>query len=625
MATPSLQLLVSLHYVYPTLVFLYFLVSSAIATCSFQNSNVRRSHPRKSLIFSLFLAIAVTYVAQVVLTLAQWEALRQDAIVSVLACAMVFALETVILHDDVKPPWPSYVGSLFIALILEPAIAALSIHFRAGKPPVVINILGITLLATRWACILLSLITYFIWRKSDVAEVGKDSEHQPLLRKSNTGQSEDTLVSEYGSTDTTSEESGKANGSSKTTAESEWERSERLAREKRDRRLQESGNWVTYAKGFKLFLPYIWPVNDRRLQFHAVLVGLCLLVKNALNVLIPNQLGIVTKSLTESSLQEPSKSPWNPWIQVLIFAGLKLSASEAGISLLRQRLWLPVEQYSERAILEAAHSHILNLDAHFHDTKSLSDMLMAIQNGESISRILETICFQALPNLIDLGIAFIYLTAKFGPWEGLITVSTTTVFIYLSTAAITRSRAIRQSYTSSWYEEWYVMNSGISGWTTVASFNQVDYENRRYSAAVQDRIQKSKAYTLNHLSAQAVQYLVLLTGLLAGLFLAVWKVTREHSIDSSDFVVLLTYWSQLVSPLDFFASLGKSVSRNLIDAERLLEIMETEPKVVSKPDAPHFHFKAGKVDFQDVRFSYEKKKEILKNVSFTVAPGQTIA
>lgn len=625
MPTPPLVLLVSLNYAYPTLVFLYFLVSSAIATCSFQNRAIRRAHTRRPLIFSLLLLIAVTYAAQVVLTLLHWEAVRQDAVVSFLACAMVFALEAVVLHDDVKQPWLSYVGSLFIALVLEPPIAALSIHFRACELPVVINILAITLLATRWACVLLALIVYFVWRNSDVVDTAKDSERQSLLRKDNTGRSEDTLVSQYGATDTTSEESGKADGSSKNAAESEWERSQRLAREKRDRRLQESGNWVTYAKGFKLFLPYIWPVNDRRLQFHAILVGLCLLVKNALNVLIPNQLGIVTKSLTESSLQEPSKSPWNPWIQVLIFAGLKLSASEAGISLLRQRLWLPVEQYSERAILEAAHSHILNLDAHFHDTKSLSDMLMAIQNGESISRILETICFQALPNLIDLGIAFIYLTAKFGPWEGLITVSTTTVFIYLSTAAITRSRAIRQSYTSAWYEEWYVMNSGISGWTTVASFNQVEYENRRYSAAVQDRISKSKAYTLNHLSAQAIQYLVLLTGLLAGLFLAVWKVTREHSIDSSDFVVLLTYWSQLVSPLDFFASLGKSVSRNLIDAERLLEIMETEPKVVSKPDAPRFYFKAGKVEFEDVRFSYEKKKEILKNVSFTVAPGQTIA
>lgn len=625
MAPPPLLLLVSLHYAYPTLVFLYFLVCSAIATCSFQKTNIRRPHPRRPLILSLFLIIAITYAAQIVLALAHWDAVRQDAIVSLLACGMVYALEAVILHDDIKPPWPSYVGSLIISLVLEPIIAALAVHFHSCKPPVVINILSITLLATRWTCILLSLIIYTAWRNSNDPEMGSDSEQQPLLRKSNTDQSEETLVSEYGATNDTSEESGKANGSSKNAAESEWERSDRLAREKRDRRLQESGNWVTYAKGFKLFLPYIWPVHDRGLQCHAVLVGLCLLVKNALNVLIPNQLGVVTKSLTESSTQEPSQGTWNPWIQVLIFAGLKLSASEAGISLLRQRLWLPVEQYSERAILEAAHSHILNLDAHFHDTKSLSDMLMAIQNGESISRILETICFQALPNLIDLGIAFIYLTAKFGPWEGLITISTTTVFIYLSTAAITRSRAIRQMYTSAWYEEWYVMNSGISGWTTVASFNQVEYENRRYSAAVQDRILKSKAYTLNHLSAQAVQYLVLLTGLLAGLFLAVWKVTREHSIDSSDFVVLLTYWSQLVSPLDFFASLGKSVSRNLIDAERLLEIMETEPKVVSKPDAPRFLFKAGKVEFQDVRFSYEKKKEILKDVSFTVAPGQTIA
>lgn len=625
MVTPPPLLLASLHYAYPTLVFVYFLLSSAIATCSFQSKASRTYYPRRPLILSLILVVAVTYAAQVVLTLAHWHAASQDAIVSLLACAMVYSLEFVVLHDDDNPPWSSYIGSLAISLVFEPIFAAFAFHDRTHTQFTAINILSASLFATRLACIILVLIAYFIWQKADTPAIENDSERQSLLRKRDTGHSEDTLVTEYGSTDASTEESGKANGSSKNGAESEWERSERLAREKRDSRLQESGNWVTYAKGFKLFLPYIWPFHDRRLQFHAVLVGLCLLLNNALNVLIPNQLGIVTRSLTESSNEDTSMSSRNPWIQVLILAGLKLSASEAGISLLRQRLWLPVEQYSERTILEAAHSHILNLDAQFHDTKSLSDMLMAIQNGESIGKILETICFRALPNLIDLGVAFIYLTAKFGPWEGLITISTTTIFIYLSTAAITRSREIRQMYTSAWYDEWYVMNSGISGWTTVASFNQVDYENRRYSAAVQDRILKSRAYTLNHLSAQALQYLVLLAGLLAGLFLAVWKVTREHSIDSSDFVVLLTYWSQLVSPLDFFASLGKSVSRNLIDAERLLEIMETKPKVVSKPDAPLFQFKEGKVEFKGVRFSYAKKKEILNDVSFSVAPGQTIA
>lgn len=535
---------------------------------------------------------------------------------------MVYGLEFATLHDTTHPVWHSYIGSFVIALIFEPILAALSVYYSKHRPPTFVQVLDALLLAMRLTCLVSALVVYFYWRTQSVSESGSDSERQSLLRKTVNDDSEDTLVTEYGSTNPTSEQSCK---SSNGEPESDWERSERLAEKQRDKRLQESGNWLAYAKSFSLFLPYIWPVNDRILQIHAALVGLCLLANNALNLLIPNQLGVVTRTLTEAATEESPTTSWNPWIQVLIFAGLRLSASEAGISLLRQRLWLPVQQFSERAMVEAAHRHILNLDAEFHDTKSLSDMVLAIQNGESIGSILETICFELIPNLIDLGVACIYLTVKFGPWEGLITISTSTIFIYLSTAAIARSRAVHQTYTKSWFEEWYIMNSGFSGWTTVVSFNQVPHEGNRYSKAVRDRISKSMIYTLGYLSAQAVQYLVLSTGLLAGLFLAVWQVTQEHSIDASDFVVLLTYWSQLVGPLNFFAQLGKSVNRQLIDAERLLDIMETKPKVISKPNAPPFQFKGGHVEFQTVRFSYDKKKEILKDVTFATEPGQTVA
>lgn len=622
MAISQHQLLKALRYVYPATVFVYFLASSALAACNLQNQAPATRRPRRSLILYLVLAVVLTYSAQCILTLARWQAVQQDSIVSLLACAMVYGLEFAVLHDTQSPAWHSYTGSFVIALAFEPLLAVLSLRSQDHHPLLPVQVLDFVVLATRLVCLVSALIAYFAGQRHDHTDTASDAERQSLLRKRSDGESEDTLVTEYGSTEAVSEESGKTTGKD---PESDWERSQRLVEEKRDKRLQESGNWLTYAKSFKLFLPYIWPAHDRRLQAHAALAGCCLLMKNVLNVLIPNQLGVVTKTLTDAAGQDTPVTSLNPWTQVLIFALLKLSASEAGLSLLRRRLWLPVEQYSERALVEAAHSHIMNLDAHFHDTKSLSDMLMAIQRGDSITNMLETICFEMLPNLIDLGVAFIYLTVKFGPWEGLITISTTTFFIYLSTAVISTSRVARQAYSKAWYEEWYIMNSSLSGWTTVASFNQVAYETSRFSRAVQDRISKSRAYALHIYRSQAFQYLILSAGLLAGLFLAVWKVTREHSIDASDFVVLLTYWSQLVGPLNYFAGLSKSVNKDLIDAERLLEIMETQSKISNKPEAPEFQFKAGRVEFQGVCFSYDKKKEILKDVSFKVVPGQTIA
>lgn len=618
MAPSPHLLLVGLHYAFPILVFVYFLASSAVATYTCQKPAAVK-HPRRCLIKTLMLATAITYAAQYLLAISHWDTATRHTTVSLLACAMVYGLEAVVLHDTSNPVWRTYTGSFAIALVVEPVLVALSVFSDPHMPPKYNWALDLLFLAIRLACLALGLVVYFAWKQRRSSELGTDAEHQSLLRKRADGDSEDTLVTAYGSTDANPDEADK---SSTKAPESEWERSQREAEEQVDKRLQESGNWLVYAKSFTLFLPYIWPFHDRRLQFRAALVGLCLLIDNAFNVLIPNQLGVVTKSLTGSAT---GQSAWNPWIQVLIFAGLKLGASESGLALIRNMLWLPVEQYSEGALVEAAHAHILNLDAHFHDTKTLSDMLLAVQNGDSISTLLNTICFELIPNMVDVGIAFIYLTIKFGPWEGLITIGTATFYIYLATSTIARSRAARQAYHKAYYDEWYIMNSGFSGWTTVASFNQTTYECNRFSSAVRERLARSKVYSVDLYWAQAVQYLVLSAGLLAGLFLAVWQVTQEHSIDASDFVVLLTYWSQLVGPLTFFAHLGKSVNRSLVDAERILDIMEAKPTVVNDVDAPPFRFKVGQVDFQGVCFSYDNKKEILKNVSFSVAPGQTIA
>jgi hypothetical protein len=47
----------------------------------------------------------------------------------------------------------------------------------------------------------------------------------------------------------------------------------------------------------QIFIPYVWPVNSKALQVRALLVGCCILTTNALNVLVPRQLGAVTDAL----------------------------------------------------------------------------------------------------------------------------------------------------------------------------------------------------------------------------------------------------------------------------------------------------------------------------------------
>jgi ABC-type multidrug transport system fused ATPase/permease subunit len=189
---------------------------------------------------------------------------------------------------------------------------------------------------------------------------------------------------------------------------------------------------------------------------------------------------------------------------------------------------------------------------------------------------------------------------------------------------ISALKSIRRKEVSAYFDQHYVLQAGIQGWSTVACFNQIVYERDRYSDAIRKQVDTSMASSLGYMNAYAFQSLTLLCGLLAGLFLAVCQVTYA-TVTPGQFVMLLTYWGQLSGPLAFFAGLGKSISRDLISAEKLLEIMQTKPTVVSKEGALPLDFKGGQVSFDRVGFSYDKKKEILKDVSLEVSPGTTVA
>lgn len=314
----------------------------------------------------------------------------------------------------------------------------------------------------------------------------------------------------------------------------------------------------------------------------------------------------------------------NPWLSVIIFAALRLAASESGIELVRQWLWVPVKYYSHDALTRAAYSHMMHLSADFHDSKSSSDMMMAIYGGSAVSNVIENVFLYAVPMLIDMGVAVVYLSITFGPYEGLITVATGIFFLLIASRLVANSKAASRNRVNALYEEHYVRQSGFLGWQTVSAFNQIGYEDNRHANAVTNRWLREQQYVLGWYISIGFQTLVLTSGLLASAFLAVYRIRVGHAT-AGQFAMLLMYWAQLTSPLQFFAKLGKNISDDFIDAERLLDIMRTKPSVENQKGARPLKFVAGEVEFDGVSFSYDKQKGIIKDVSFHVPAGQTVA
>ncbi|KAI1437170.1 hypothetical protein GGR50DRAFT_686003 [Xylaria sp. CBS 124048] len=624
-----------LCYVYPLIVFAYFAASSAVALCTLQKPTSRLPPTRFKAIWYLLLLLIAFYGAQIILKVVEilvwshWP--TQSTIIGLLACVLIFGVQQNSLGDAEDIVWYPYFGSWLIASLFEPAIA--SLDFVIARRESAINLdahseielpifiyLDAAISTVRFV-IILSIILIRLLSCHGIDADNSDEERCPLIPKSDqrTSNGNGSADSGYG----TSSEAANTDASNSETAnsptdpESPWEKQQRLLREKMEKRLKTEGSWIAYIKGFMVFFPYIWPVGNRRLQIHVVLVGLCLLAGNGLNFLIPRQYGAVLDSLGGASGE-------SPWMQIMIFAALRVLSSDAGLPLIRNLLWMPVEYYSQEALSVAAYSHVMNLSSEFHDSQSSSDIQVAISNGYHITNLLESICFQAIPMVVDLLVAFTYLSVKFGPYEGFITIATGLAFIQSAARLVAKFKEKRKKVVSTYFEEHYTRQAGIQGWYTVSAFNQVPYEEGRYSKAVRSQISAYKSIYRGYLIGQAFQYLILIAGLLAGAFLAVYQITQKKATPG-DFVMLLTYWGQLTSPLQFFSTMGRTISQSLVQVERLLEVMLTKPTVVDKPGARPLKLKGGKVEFRNVSFSYDKKKDILKGVKLFAPPGTTVA
>lgn len=314
----------------------------------------------------------------------------------------------------------------------------------------------------------------------------------------------------------------------------------------------------------------------------------------------------------------------NPWIHVIWFAILKFLSSDSGVDYVRQRVYFPLESYSRDALATAAYRHILSLSADFHDSQSTSDTVLAVRGGETISSLVDKLAFSAIPRIVDLIVAIIYLSLKFGPYEGFITISTAICYLHVTSLILGGMKEARREQVTSYYDKNGLLQAGVQGWHTVTAFNQAAYEDNRHTHAVRVYTGKTKVLSFKWFSIHALQSSVILSGLLAGSFLAVARIQNGQSTPG-DFAMLLTYWSQLTGPLMFFSFLGKQVSNDLIHAERLLDLMYKKPKVTNKKGARPLVFTEGSVEFDGASFSYDNKKDIIQRLSFAVPGGQSVA
>ncbi len=164
----------------------------------------------------------------------------------------------------------------------------------------------------------------------------------------------------------------------------------------------------------------------------------------------------------------------------------------------------------------------------------------------------------------------------------------------------------------------------LLNYETVKYFGAEAREAQRYDRSMaRYEAMSTKTYvSLTVLNAgQAVIFTAGLTGIM---MMAVAGIrSGHHSV--GDFVLVNAMMIQLYQPLNFMGMVYREVKQATIDIEMMFDILGQNAEIADKPGARPLAVGQGVVRFENVRFAYDGRRQILHDVSFEIPAGKTVA
>lgn len=169
------------------------------------------------------------------------------------------------------------------------------------------------------------------------------------------------------------------------------------------------------------------------------------------------------------------------------------------------------------------------------------------------------------------------------------------------------------------------VEDAVSGVRVVQSFTNEQYEKDLF-ATNNNRFRSAKLTAYRVMAfVNSNLYLVMRFAILFVLVIGAW-LSFNDELSYGELVAFVLYMNVLFNPIQKVSALLELYPKGMAGFKRFTELLDVEPEVENRPGAKEATDLTGDIAFNDVTFGYEKTQApILKNVSFNVKQGETIA
>ncbi|MEP3439557.1 MAG: ABC transporter ATP-binding protein/permease [Hoeflea sp.] len=371
--------------------------------------------------------------------------------------------------------------------------------------------------------------------------------------------------------------------------------------------------------------PYMWPADRPDLKMRVLWATLFLLLSKIVLISVPYFFKWATDTLNGGS-------PAASWLPALIATPVMLVIAynvvrivQWGFNQLRDALFARVGQHAVRQLAFKTFVHMHELSLRFHLERRTGGLSRVIERGtKGIETIVRFTILNTAPTLIEFGLTAIIFGVAYGWSYVAVTAVTVWLYIWFTVRASDWRISIRRSMNQSDTDANTKSVDSLLNYETVKYFGNEEMEARRFDKSMAS-YEKSATQVWTSLG-----WLNTGQGVIFGLGMTVMMVMSALAVQAGeqtigDFVFINAMLMQLSVPLNFIGFVYREIRQGLTDIEQMFALLDVEPEVTDAPDAKPLVVDQGAIRFDDVHFSYDPARSILKGISFEVPAGKTVA
>ncbi len=369
-------------------------------------------------------------------------------------------------------------------------------------------------------------------------------------------------------------------------------------------------------KTLSTLVEYLW---EFRLRIFIAL--LFLILAKIANVAVP----IVLKRIVDA-IDNPSdveKVLIVPVFLVIAYGALRLGRTL--FEEIRNALFSRASQRAVRNVALKVFNHLHRLSHSFHQDRETGGVSRDIERGtRGINNLLWYIVFSILPTIFEIGLICVILALNFEPIFVVITLLTVViygVFTYYITNWRTKFR-VRMNAAESRANTASV--DALLNYETVKYFGNEKHEANRFDVHMREWEKQSIISEQTLALLNIGQGTIISVGVVILLYLAADGVVAG-TLTIGDFIMLHAYLLQIYLPLNFLGTIFREISHALTDMNRMFNLLDVDDVIPEKDNANKLVIEGAGIRFENVNFGYSNERVILKNVSFDIPPGQTVA